>query len=160
MRSCQCGTVFELTQSGGAWAESVIHSFGSVNGDGSFPDLAGLLLGESGAVVGTTPQGGAYDFGVYAGGTVFGLLPPSSPGGKWTYGVLYSFGELPTDGQLPQAGVISVNGVLYGTTSQGGSSGGGPVSVDPHERQRLGGDRPLQLYWPERRRPRGRAPFA
>ncbi len=73
-----CGTVFELTPSnGGPWTEAVIHNFGAFLNDGVQPQFAGLLLTKSGAIVGTAPQGGAV-----GGGTVFGMLPPSSPGGN------------------------------------------------------------------------------
>jgi uncharacterized repeat protein (TIGR03803 family) len=118
---CMCGTVFELTPSGATWTESVLHTFGTTNGDGNSPS-AGLLLGPSGALVGTTPGGGTHEDG-----TVFGLLPTSSLGGKWAYGVLYSFGASQNDGTFPQAGVISVNGMICGTTQYGGVSGAGAV---------------------------------
>jgi uncharacterized repeat protein (TIGR03803 family) len=37
------------------------------------------------------------------------------------YRVLYNFGSYPTDGEIPEAGLIKLNGVLYGTTIDGGS---------------------------------------
>ena len=37
------------------------------------------------------------------------------------YRVLYNFGSYPTDGEIPEAGLIKLNGVLYGTTINGGS---------------------------------------
>jgi uncharacterized repeat protein (TIGR03803 family) len=118
-----CGTVFELMPSSGdKWTEVVIHNFSPTNGDGNFPSSAGLLLASGGQLVGTTPNGGAHQ-----GGTVFGMQPPSKPGGKWAYGVLYSFGRSRTDGVGPLAGVISVGGALYGTTQEGGAQGIGTV---------------------------------
>jgi uncharacterized repeat protein (TIGR03803 family) len=114
-----CGTVFELTPSGsGTWTEILLHSFSSIRNDGSDPEFGGLFLDKSGALIGTTSQGGA---GGHNLGTVFGLRPSS--GGKWAYEVLYSFHG--NDGLEPQGGVISVGGVLYGTTAQGGSHGAG-----------------------------------
>jgi uncharacterized repeat protein (TIGR03803 family) len=41
--------------------------------------------------------------------------------------VLYSFGTLGNDGIQPESGVISVGGVLYGTTQDGGSGSSGTV---------------------------------
>jgi uncharacterized repeat protein (TIGR03803 family) len=117
-----CGAVFELTPSGGAWAETVIHNFGSVPKDGLSPSSAGLYLDESGALVGTTPEGGEH-----GDGAVFGMRPPSKPGGDWIYEVLHSFRPADGDGLVPQAGVTSANGVLYGTTEQGGANNLGTV---------------------------------
>jgi uncharacterized repeat protein (TIGR03803 family) len=116
-----CGVAFELTPSnGGPWTETVIHDFGSIRGDGIAPGP--ILLDKSGVLVGTTGGGGTYE-----NGTVFGMLPPSKPGGQWTYGVLYSFGKSQTDGLGPAGGVIAVNGMLYGTTIEGGTSAAGTV---------------------------------
>ncbi len=120
-QDCLCGTVFELTQSGGTWAESVIHSFGTINDDGNSPYLDGPLLDKSGALVGTTEGGGAYGFG-----TVFGMLPPKT-GANWTYEILYSFGASLSGGLSPEGGVIQADGVLYGTTSGGGSTDLGTI---------------------------------
>lgn len=56
---------------------------------------------------------------------VFSLTPPASPGAAWTETRLYSFaGANDGDGANPSTGVVVGNdGVLYGTTSQGGSEG-------------------------------------
>jgi uncharacterized repeat protein (TIGR03803 family) len=117
-----CGIVFEVSpSSGGVWTETVLHSFSGINGDGANP-IAGLLRDNSGVLAGTTIVGGYYGFG-----TVFGLLPPSAPGGKWTYEVLYSFGASQNDGHQPLGSLISVGGALYGTTEVGGSQGLGTV---------------------------------
>jgi uncharacterized repeat protein (TIGR03803 family) len=114
------GTVFELTNSGGQWIETVLHDFGTF-GDGYSPG-AGLFLDTSGALVGTTPSGGSHGVG-----TVFGLQPPFKSGGNWIYALLYSFRKSLTDGDSPQGGVISVNGMLYGTTTGGGENAVGTV---------------------------------
>ena len=54
-----CGTVFELTRPtpGGAWTETVLHSFTGNTGDGYLP-RAGLILDKLGSLWGTTPVGG------------------------------------------------------------------------------------------------------
>lgn len=67
-----CGTVFELTPPavpGGAWTEKVLHSFTGQHGDGAIP-IAGLALGPSGVLYGTTSRGGAAGLG-----TVFAIKP-------------------------------------------------------------------------------------
>src|ERR1700682_4770320 len=54
--SCDCGTVFKLTLSGGSWNEKIVHRFG-VGRDGSSPNY-GLTLDRKGNLYGTTPVGG------------------------------------------------------------------------------------------------------
>jgi uncharacterized repeat protein (TIGR03803 family) len=116
------GTVFKLTPStGGSWAETVLHNFGDVNSkDGANPS-SGLVITTSGEMAGTTPLGGSH-----GAGTVYGLRPPSKPGGAWAYAVLYNFGMSSTDGATP-LGVTLANGDLYGTTYGGGVNGWGTV---------------------------------
>jgi len=67
-----CGTVFQLTPPGvpgGAWSETVLHSFSDANGYGSMP-VAGLALSSTGVLYGATSGGGT------AGkGTVFAVAP-------------------------------------------------------------------------------------
>jgi uncharacterized repeat protein (TIGR03803 family) len=62
------GTIFKLTPpaaAGGAWTESILWNFTGGN-DGSFPGNGGLVADTSGALYGTTYQGGAY-----GGGTIY-----------------------------------------------------------------------------------------
>jgi uncharacterized repeat protein (TIGR03803 family) len=61
------------------------------------------------------------------------LTPPSSPGGAWTETILHSFSGADGDGAIPLAGlVLSSTGILYGTTSAGGTAGRGTVfAVEP-----------------------------
>ena len=66
------GTVIELippTTPGGAWTETVLHSFTGADGDGAEP-YAGLVLGANGVLYGTTVGGGSKGWG-----TVFALTP-------------------------------------------------------------------------------------
>src|ERR1700683_1508979 len=92
-------------------------------GGGGFLE-AGLVLNSStGVLYGTTADGGAYGWG-----TVYQLAPGA--GGTWTPTVLYSFNPInkPGDGAGPQASlVLGGSGVLYGTTTYGGSSDDGTV---------------------------------
>jgi uncharacterized repeat protein (TIGR03803 family) len=66
--SCDCGTVFKLTLSGGSWNEKIVHLFG-VGRDGSSPNY-GLTLDRKGNLYGTTPVGGMGGQGI-----VFQLTP-------------------------------------------------------------------------------------
>jgi uncharacterized repeat protein (TIGR03803 family) len=104
-----CGTVFSLDPATGT--ETVLHSFqGSSRRDG-FRPAAGLLR-VGGLLYGTTVSGGTSGYG-----TVFSVNPATAK-----ERVLYSFQGNPTDGALPYAALTSVNGSLYGTTQQGGTS--------------------------------------
>jgi uncharacterized repeat protein (TIGR03803 family) len=112
------GTVFELSQSGGTWTETVLHSFARATNDGWFP--SGVLVQDSkGDLFGTTVYGGTYD-----GGTVFEL---TRSGSAWTEAVLYSFGS-GSDGFWPYAGLKwGSKRTLYGTTFLGGANDAGTV---------------------------------
>jgi len=104
------GTVFELVNSSGTYAETVLYSFAD-KPDGAYPK-AGLIMDSSGNLFGTTYFGGTYNFGA-----VFELVKSS---GTYTETVLYSFAAN-ADGAYPQAGLLmDTAGNLYGTTSQGG----------------------------------------
>jgi len=110
------GTVFTITQRG---TEQVLHTFGG--SDGWYPDSG--LINVNGTLYGTTLFGGKYNQG-----TVYSITPT----GMET--VVYSFGSQfdETDGAVPYASLIAVNGVLYGTTAQGGAYGYGTVfSIAP-----------------------------
>jgi uncharacterized repeat protein (TIGR03803 family) len=111
------GTVFELTPgAGGAWSETVLHSFQRSHSDGYSPGNSTLIFDASGNLYGTTQLGGAANKG-----TVFKLSP--SGGGNWTETLLYQFGALP-DGEGPVAGLVfDTAGNLYGTTANGGAYG-------------------------------------
>jgi uncharacterized repeat protein (TIGR03803 family) len=110
------GTVFELTppsDPGGAWIEKVLYSFRAL-ADGSIP-VASLLRDKEGNLYGTATQAG-----LYGGGTLFQLSPPSQAGGAWIETTLHSFGS-GTDGWWPAAKLVADrSGNLYGTTEWGG----------------------------------------
>ena len=66
--SCDCGTVFKLTLTGGSWNEKIVHFFGKGR-DGYSPNY-GLTFDPAGSLYGTTPFGGSEGQG-----TVFELTP-------------------------------------------------------------------------------------
>jgi uncharacterized repeat protein (TIGR03803 family) len=109
--SSGAGTVFKLDPSG---TETVLYSF-TGGADGGSPSEGSLLRDSAGNLYGTTPQGGASDFGV-----VFKLAPT----GKFT--VLHTFSG--RDGKIPYGTLVRDKaGNLYGTTYEGGAFGGGVV---------------------------------
>jgi uncharacterized repeat protein (TIGR03803 family) len=115
------GEVFELTNSGGTWTQSVIYSFlGASNSDGAYP-FGGLVLDSSGNIYGTTYQGGPSSQG-----TVFEL---SKSGSTWTETVLHSFADISgSDGYYPYGALtFDAGGNLYGTTLYGGKFNVGTV---------------------------------
>jgi uncharacterized repeat protein (TIGR03803 family) len=117
-----CGTVFSIDMNTGA--EKVLYSFCNQGGrnctDGSAPEAR--LLYVNGTLFGTTASGTDYGYG-----TVFSVDPAT---GVET--VIHSFAGGPSDGGRPEAGLINVNGILYGTTFDGGAYDGGTVfSINP-----------------------------
>ena len=105
-----CGTVFELSPSGGGWKFAVLHRF-SGGSDGCIP-LGALIMGQGGALYGATPDCGA---GM---GLVYRL---SLRDGRWQESVLYRLGS-PPDAALPAAGVLfGSDGTMYGTGQEGGT---------------------------------------
>ena len=102
------GTVYELTSSGGGWAENVLYSNFAFRSSGGFP-YGGVAFDRSGNLYGTTLQGG-----IGGGGTVFELSPSD---GGWTFLLPYAFaGREGSFGSI----VIDKAGKLYGTTGGDG----------------------------------------
>ena len=102
------GLVFTITPSG---TERVLYTFHGGPSDGANPGAP--LLDVKGVLYGTTPEGGANNYGA-----VFSLTRTGHER------VLYSFTGEP-DGSNPGSGLIAVNGLLYGTTVVGGAEGSG-----------------------------------
>lgn len=115
------GMVFELTpQAGGAWTETVVHSFEPSDWDGGNP-FGGLLIDAAGNLYGTTNQGGKFNYG-----TVFKLEPKA--GGDWTEKLLHVFNDNDRDGFSPYCTLLADSaGNLYGVTYQGGTDNEGIV---------------------------------
>ena len=102
---------------------TVLHNF-TGQGDGSDP-YSGVTLDQQGRIYGTTYDGGTHQYGV-----VYRLV---REGQGWVFSPLYSFGSQANDGQNPIARVVfGPDGLLYGTTSEGGTEGYGTVfSLQP-----------------------------
>jgi uncharacterized repeat protein (TIGR03803 family) len=111
-------TVFALAppaSSGDAWTKRVLYTFPDGSGPYAF---GGVVIGAGGVLYGMTQGANC--------GTLFSLTPPTSLGGPWTESTLYAF-QGGSDGCGPASLVIGSGGVLYGTTSSGGSSNAGTV---------------------------------
>jgi hypothetical protein len=116
-----CGTVFELSpQTGGQWVETIVHNFGLLTGDGTFPD-GSLAMDSRGRLYGTTVHGGTggCKFKPYVGcGTVFLLFPQS--GGGWAEKVHSFRNDHYSAPKYPHAWlVLDAVGNIYGTTGVG-----------------------------------------
>lgn len=108
------------TSSGGTWTEDVLHRF--TGGSGGGAPAAGVVITPGGVLYGATSDGGTSNSGV-----VFSLTPPRSAGGQWKEALLYTFTGA-SDGGTPSGRVVfGADGVLYSTTSAGGSFGNGTV---------------------------------
>ncbi len=118
------GTVFKLIRSGSSYTESVIYSFRGPP-DGKHPQ-AGLIADKSGSLYGTTELGGGA-CGQRGCGIVFKL---ALSGSGYDESILYSFRDDP-DGAYPSAGLTADEGVLYGTTVNGGTGSGTVFRLTP-----------------------------
>ena len=108
------GVAFKLTPSPSDWTESVLHEFGYVYADGTYP-TGGLTFDTAGNLYGTTVVGGTLPGNIGGFGVVFELLP--SPGGDWTESILFTMGGTYGGGAIVQSGVtLDAAGNLYGTT--------------------------------------------
>ncbi len=114
------GAVYKLTSQGGAYTESVLHSFrGGRDGANS---ISNLVFGRAGNLFGTTSEGGAAGCGC---GTVFRLAPKAN--GTWGERVVHRFEGVP-DGAYAYSGLlVDAAGNLYGATVHGGDDDDGAV---------------------------------
>lgn len=118
------GAVFQLSHVGAGWVLGVLYSFEG-GSDGANP-YAGVTIGPSGVLYGTTSAGGDPSCGFSNGcGTIYSVRPPASAPKSveqpWQETVLYRF-QGSTDGLGPGGGrvVFDSAGNLYGTTEMGG----------------------------------------
>jgi uncharacterized repeat protein (TIGR03803 family) len=120
------GTVFKLTppaKAGGAWTETVLHSF-TGGSDGGKP-YADVIFDTAGSLYSTTGLGGA------GYGTVFKLTPPKTGSTTWTESVLYTFGG-GAGGSYARSGLVfDTTGNLYGTTGVGSANSGVVFKLSP-----------------------------
>lgn len=119
------GTVFKMLQRNGQWVFMPLYSFRG--GDDGANPAARVVVGPDGNLYGTTYGGGTGNWG-----TVFKLAPSANAGasvfGNWQETVLYRFTG-GSDGATPSFGDLAFDaaGNIYGTTTNGGSSGQGVV---------------------------------
>jgi uncharacterized repeat protein (TIGR03803 family) len=108
------GTLFsyDISPSGSI---TILYHFGSSPNDGRNPSASVLYHNE--ILYGTTSNGGIYDYG-----TLFSYNLTSN-----TLSFLHNFGSSPNDGKYPFSAVIYQDGILYGTTQNGGSSENGTL---------------------------------
>jgi len=110
------GTVFELTEVAGIWSEIVLHRFAG-GSDGANPSDLDLDR-QTGALFGVTSGGGSTGEG-----TAFEL---SKVHKIWQETIIFNFGT--GDGIQPNGVHLDqATGILYGTTSYGGSAGSGTI---------------------------------
>jgi uncharacterized repeat protein (TIGR03803 family) len=114
-----CGTVFELSPSGGSWTESILYNFTGGN-DGAGPGN-GLVFDNAGNLYGTTPNGGKF-----SAGTIYKLSPTKT--GVWKERVIHAFtgGKDGSNGSLGRL-VFDAAGNIYGIAELGGANGFGTV---------------------------------
>lgn len=114
-----CGTVYQLLFDGSGYQEHVLYAFqGGSDGAGA----VGTLTAKNGVLYGTTVDGGGSanctaPSGFTGCGTVFALTPSGS---GYTESIVYKF-QGGTDGAGPRGKLLVRDGVIYGTTLQGGS---------------------------------------
>jgi uncharacterized repeat protein (TIGR03803 family) len=125
-----CGSVFELSPSGGgSWTFATRYSF-TGRGTGNYPWYAGVILDSAGNLYGTTAGGGNESDCNGGCGVVYKLSPNGS--GGWQETVIHSFTG--SDG-TPAAGggwpvynlTFDASGNLYGATYLGGRDHEGVV---------------------------------
>jgi uncharacterized repeat protein (TIGR03803 family) len=116
-----CGTVFEMTNSGGTWSESVLYNF--AGGSKSFSPI-GYVMIAGGKLYGTTDSGNGSPCDSNVCGTVYEL---AMFGGTWTETIPHAFVG-GSDGAFPEGGLVRDSaGNFYGTTYDGGTDGFGTI---------------------------------
>ncbi len=100
----------------GANTKTTLYNFGDIPGDDGFYPV-GDLATDGASLFGVTGSGGSDRSGI-----VYSIGMNGSG-----YTVLHSFGATNSEGSSPSGGVLVNGGVIYGTTDDGGTSGGGVV---------------------------------
>jgi uncharacterized repeat protein (TIGR03803 family) len=110
-----CGTLFKLTPGANSWTGTILHAFTGQT-DGAIPQ--GIARDQAGNIYGVV----AYDGGGPCGcGTIFRYDTSGN------FAIVHTFTG--SDGAAPVGPMLydSATGVFYGTTTQGGASGGGTI---------------------------------
>lgn len=107
-----CGTVYSISTTG---VERVLYRFLG-DSDGEYPYAS--LINVNGTLYGTTTAGGGGPPGGC--GTIYSVTTSGAEK------VLHRFGHR-NDGCVPEVGLVDMKGMLYGTTTQGGSPGNGTI---------------------------------
>ncbi len=118
----RAGTVFSITRGG---TEKVLHSFAfsySYSRNNGIDPFTGLI-NVDGTLYGTTSHGGRHPCDA---GVTSAARCSASPRAANTKCCIISAGA-PHDGNFPEGALLDVNGMLYGTTSDGGESSRGTV---------------------------------
>ena len=133
-----CGTIFKLTPipKKTTYAKTVIHKFTATHG---FGPIGQIVMAADGSLYGALSES-AYNAptGLAAGtGTIFHLVPPTSPTGSWTESVIYALPSTSSTTYVPLStpeGVVADSqGRLYvvavngGPPDQSGNPGGGGI---------------------------------
>jgi uncharacterized repeat protein (TIGR03803 family) len=109
------GTVFQLTNSGSQWTETILYKFQNSD-DGAYP-VGGVVLDRAGNIYGGTSLGGQN-----GGGTVYDLSPS---GGSYTMNVLHQFSG--HGGPYNNLTIDASGNNIYGTTIGDGDAQDGSV---------------------------------
>jgi uncharacterized repeat protein (TIGR03803 family) len=115
-----CGVVYRLTNTGGRWSQTVIHSFTGTGGDGYGPGSP-VALDRLGNVYGTTPTGGADGLGI-----VYQLVAGGT--GNFTEKIIHTFTG-GSDGGTGSAAapIVTLGGQVIGVATVGGANGAGTI---------------------------------
>lgn len=120
--SSNCGVVFKLSPSG---QYTVLYNFACAP-DGNLPGP--VVLDAQGNIYGGTWTGGdIHAPGCFPAGC--GILYKLTPSGQYT--ILHTFHF--TEGAVPNQMLLDANGILWGTTSHGGSNYGVIFKLDPND---------------------------
>ena len=117
-----CGTVYSFDPQSSAF--QTLYTFCSHPNDVNEPFNVPALVESSGGIT----IYGAAEGGTYGEGGLYRLRSPTTPGGAWKEKVVYSFCALSgcPDGRVDDNGtVVHRHGAIYGTTANGGATGGG-----------------------------------
>jgi uncharacterized repeat protein (TIGR03803 family) len=111
-----CGTVFQLSRSGSGWLKTTIANYNN-----GFPQglLSGVIIDGAGNLFGSSNSGGD--------GNIGSVFEVTKAGSVWLTTLLHSFTSLATGAYADGGLVMDHAGNLYGTTAEGGPSGGGIV---------------------------------